>query len=59
MFPSPCSGLILTVASKMDVKDTIVDTYLNNRMDDYRKYKKMIPSEKQIVLKNRDYDYKG
>ena len=52
---SPCSGLILTVASKTTANDSLVDTYLNDRMNDYKKYKKMLSLEKIDALRNNYY----
>ena len=58
-FYSPCSGLILTIASKNRVDDTIADTYLKNRMDDYEKYKKIFSAKRKSAFENMRYDYKG
>ena len=55
---SPCSGLILTVASKTTANDTLVDKYLNDRMNDYKKYKKMFSPEKINALRN-NYNYEN
>ena len=57
---SPCSGLILTVASKKNEEKTaIVENYLKYRLDDYKKYKKIFPSGIRNTLTNSDYDMTG
>ena len=57
---SPCSGLILTVASKKSAQVESIDTYLKDRMNDYKKYKKMLSSEKIKSFENNyDVDHKG
>ena len=59
LFYSPCSGLILTVASQKNEEDTLVDTYLKNRMDDYKKFKKNFLLEKRYIIQNRNFDLEG
>ena len=53
----PCSGLILTVASKNDVDDTAAETYLKNGIKEYEKYKKF--NQINGMIDDKDFYYKG
>lgn len=57
LFYRPCSGLILTVASKNAVKDTAAETYLKNGIKDYEKYKKFL--ELNEMINDQDDYYEG
>ena len=36
-----------------------IDTYLKERINDYKNYKKMLSSGRILMIENRGYDYKG
>ena len=47
------------MATKKSAHDEIIDMYLENRLKDYKEYKKLLSSEKQTRISNKGYDYKG
>ena len=51
--------LSIHLQSKKNEENTIVETYLKYRMDNYKKYKKIFPSEKENILQNENYDLTG